>query len=78
MSEFMYGSKVLIPARDTTGGGSRLGKVVSVLTRVQVERRDGTVGYYEPSELEHAHHCWEPDCEACVAVARLMSGEGKP
>ena len=45
MTEFTNGSEVLIPARDTTEGGSRLGKVVGVLTRVQVERRDGTVGY---------------------------------
>lgn len=70
------GTKVLIPARDTTAGGSRLGKVVGVLTRVQVQRRDGTVGHYEPGELEAAHHCWEPDCEACTAIDAAMPTGG--
>lgn len=63
-AHFTVGAKVLIPAREP----KRLGTVVGVLTRVQVRRLDGTVGYFEPAELEHAHHCWEPDCAACVAI----------
>lgn len=70
MVEFIPGMKVLLPKRES----SRLGTVVAVVTRVQVRRPDGTDGYFETGELQPAHHCWEPDCAACVAIDRATRG----
>lgn len=66
--QFTLGQRVLVPDAFKTAGGSRLGTVIGVITRVIVRRLDGTDGYFEPENLEPAHWCPEPDCQACVEI----------